>query len=236
MTSVYKQSVFKDWTVWIIIAFALALSPILPRDRGGWWTAITICIALSVGLLLSVLVWTDTRHRRRQIADRLLTIKQRLIENPEDTNSQNQFRESLDSTSIFERFYALYTLGDLYELLQGRRQSTSALDGLLLESTRSLGHDNIFVRNAAAQTFSRIGTDARFAIDKLAYTLQSYPHEGAGLYSAIALGNIGEATPAVLEALRIVDNIPQALAYSKAHAIYMRFTRSDLDHGINRSI
>jgi hypothetical protein len=195
------------------------------------WLATHSCFFFLVGLQISFLVclavsrylgfWGDTRRRRIQVADELLRIHERLLEEPDDEDSIQKFRKALYSNYVFERFFALDTLGKLYELLQSRQEMTTQMDDLLKACEDALKCNNPFVRNAAAQALSRVGTKANFAIETLAHTMRSYPHEGAGMYSAIALRNIGEQPTVVLDALRwIINHVPKSLTYSAAQTTY----------------
>ena len=101
----------------------------------------------------------------------------------------------------------------------------------VLEKTATrLNDENIFVRNAAALALARAGMLANFALSDLVSAMKKYSHEGAGMYSAEALGNIGVKNDTVLSALRNIGKNSDYLARHAARTAYTKLTgRSMLD-------
>ena len=95
------------------------------------------------------------------------------------------------------------------------RISTGDLDGLLVACIDGLYHADPFVRAAAAQTLSRVGSQAAFATTELVLTLNRYPHESSGMYAAIALGKV-RPIPRHVEAALIQAASSSALANAAA--------------------
>jgi hypothetical protein len=94
---------------------------------------------------------------------------------------------------------------------------SEAVDSLLTEFIPALEHPNIFVRNAAAQSLYEMGKSASFATKELVKTLYRYPHEGAGMYSAKALGEIRDDSTYVTDALVAAASEPRYLASDAAN-------------------
>ncbi|QDU62385.1 hypothetical protein Pan216_32520 [Planctomycetes bacterium Pan216] len=159
----------------------------------------------------------DTVARRKQASSRLKALKDEFLANPNKVSLRTEIEESTRSRYRFERLQALSTLG-----LLGEHASPSI--PILVEALKSR---DSFVTDAAARAFLDLGPNAAPAKLELATALRVNVRNSTGLWAAEALGNIGDSSPEILDALKYAVDA-DSMTKDKARKAYRRITGESL--------
>jgi HEAT repeat protein len=162
----------------------------------------------------------DTTWRREYVSQHLRELAADVARNAQDDTSLNELIACAQSSYRFERDYAIGTLGKL-----GPRAEAA-----VPTIAEGLSSNDAYTRNAAALALSNLGTTASSAKNELIRVLTYYPSEGASTWAAEALGQFGDSSPEVVNALRIaVKTSPNNSTVDRARRAFERLMGHPMD-------
>ena len=168
-------------------------------------------------VVLSLICGCDSRGHRKEAAVAIRALAAQVRNDPNNLEALRQMETAANSSYRFERCYALGTLGDL------GKPAVPALPTI----RRGLLDADPFVRDAAAHAvfdMAEKGADAKSAADELVEVVKRYVNESAAMYAIRALGEIGIASPEVLEVLRFAERATDSISPKDATEVLNKLT------------
>jgi hypothetical protein len=181
-----------------------------------------------IGLLVLVIVLTltswalflmnryvfDSLTNRKRVADRVTELARDVRERPENKESLMALAQAAESRYDFERCFALDALGRLGSLAKGTVPTI----------TRGLESSDPYIRDAAAHALARMGKDAAPARKELVKVVLHHVGESAARYAVLALGEIGDGSAEVLDALKYAAQAVDSDGRGEARKVYENLT------------
>jgi HEAT repeat protein len=157
----------------------------------------------------------DTGSNRERVAKRIKDLSAQVKEQPGNPAPLIAIAEAAKSGYRFERCYALNALGRLGPLA---RDSLPAI-------IRGLESDDPFVRDAAAQAALEMKCLAKPATKQLIKLIYDHRNEGAARYAVLALGEIDESSPEVLDVLKYAVEASDSYGKDEARKVYEKLRK-----------
>jgi hypothetical protein len=164
---------------------------------------------------------------RARIARRLSALAEQFIKEPSKIEPLMKIDHAAKSHHRFKRCYALDTLGRLGSQPQ-EFISTQVAQTTIPTQVDGLLSDDQFIREAASQALFRLGKLAAPAKDALVAVLLKHVTEGTARYAVLALREIKDKSPEVLNALKHVAFASDSYATEEAEEAYLKLTGEHL--------